>query len=61
MLLMTQSPRKYTKTLAVIRLAIHHAMTVQRMIDAHILNPRKVSSVMGCELSRQLREPGVAC
>lgn len=29
--------------------------------DQHILNPKKVNSVMGCELSRQLSEPGICC
>lgn len=35
----------------------------RRLEDSHILKPRNVSKVIGCELSRQLNEPagGVGC
>ena len=41
--------------------ACAHARTGQALSDSQTRNARKVKSVMGCELRRQLSEPGAGC
>lgn len=61
MLLVNQRPRKYTRTLASVSRLVSYQRVWREHKILHILNVRKVRSVMGCELRRQLSEPGSGC